>query len=346
MSEIKKFFQKKLDNVFLIGYYGGGNFGDEMLLELNLNFFKNSGTKNLKFYYQNSELYKKIHKDFGYQMVHSASFKDILKGFLTSKNIVIGGGGIWGLDFSFRNLILSFVLFFARFFLFKKVFLIGIGFYNSTNFLGRVGAFLTAKASNLIIARDNETKINFSKFSKNVVQDFDLSFYFNEISKNFYEKEVLKLEKILQIDSNSTILTIRRFSEKNQKKDILKPIFEDFAKTNLEKNLVFGILEPKEVDPEGWNFISKISKFSKNFKIFEMNFNPIALIFFLKKRKDLIKIFAPQFHMIISAHIAGCKFFPMYYDNKVKELFEIIGISESFRIEKISQKNLEDFVNN
>lgn len=349
MSEILNFYKNKLDNTFLIGFYGGGNFGDEMLLEINLNFFKKTDSKNVRFYYQNPEIYKNLHKDFGYDLIDGRSYKSIFFALIKSKNIIVGGGGIWGMDFNFRNFLFSLMIFFARFFLLKKVFLIGVGFYNSTTFLGRVGAFFAGISANLIIARDDETKKNFSRFSKKVVQDFDLSFYAKGFDDEIYKKDLQELkERFVHFLENENpkerklIITTRRFIP--SKKNNFNEVVQSFVEKNLDKKILFLTLEPKEIDPIGFEFIKNLSSKSENFFFSDFSFNPLSFLFFLQKNSKNFAVIAPQFHMIISAYLSGCGFFPMYYDNKVKELFKIINKKNPIKIEDLKEDDLQKFV--
>jgi polysaccharide pyruvyl transferase WcaK-like protein len=183
-----------LEKTLLIGYYGGGNYGDELLMEVLSNLFNNRGIRDVGIMYQTPHTFSQFHHDFGYTILPSSNKPGMLKAIISNKNIVIGGGGLWGLDVNFNIFVLSFLLFVSRWVFGKKVYLLGVGYYNSTSTLGRISAFLAGKAANLIFARDEETLNNFKKLNQNVHLDTDIAWYLQDVNTNAYTDEVTTLE--------------------------------------------------------------------------------------------------------------------------------------------------------
>ncbi len=336
--------ETNLNNSFIIGYYGGGNFGDELLLEVLQNLFKKNNTSNIKFYYT-ADNYETFHKDFGYKKVNPANKFSFFQELIKSKNIIIGGGGIWGLDFNNNIYILSILLFICRFFLQKNVYLLGIGYYSSTTKKGHQSAKIAAKASNLIIARDDESYSNFKKLNDETYQDFDLSFNIPQTDKNLYTDDAKELVKNLKIDKKTYIISLRRFNKKfeNNYTNIIKEIIKD----NPKKRFIVNTFEPKEVDPEGYELIKKLESENKNVTAyFDFNFNPLAYYYFLIQNKSKIVTIAPQFHSIISSYQAGVKFFPFVYDNKVEEVLKQFGVKKYKWINDLEKSDIQQFINN
>ncbi|QQS20500.1 MAG: hypothetical protein IPL87_02910 [Candidatus Moraniibacteriota bacterium] len=86
MNHLSKFFSSRnLENTFLIGYYGGTNYGDELLLEILQLLFSKHGVKNVKIYYSNPKIFGTYHHDFSYSIINSSEKVGILKGFFGSK---------------------------------------------------------------------------------------------------------------------------------------------------------------------------------------------------------------------------------------------------------------------
>ena len=151
--KLNDFLQKtNLDDSLLIGYYGGGNYGDELLLEVLCNLLASKGVQNLKITYQRPNTYQAMHRNFGSELVDIHNREAVTRAAFKSKNILIGGGGLWGVDMNFNTLLLSIFLFVSRWALRKKVYLLGVGYYNSTTWMGRLGAWFAGKAANVIIA--------------------------------------------------------------------------------------------------------------------------------------------------------------------------------------------------
>ncbi|HSX01028.1 MAG TPA: hypothetical protein VLF67_02185, partial [Candidatus Saccharimonas sp.] len=67
---IRQFFSRTpLERTVLIGYYGGGNFGDELLLEVLQANLQAHGVKQASFLYRGPAPYQQYHHDFGYTKV-------------------------------------------------------------------------------------------------------------------------------------------------------------------------------------------------------------------------------------------------------------------------------------
>ena len=138
-----------LNSSLIFGYYGGGNYGDELLLEVLLTAFDEEKIKDISYMYQRPELHDRYH-------THRPDRKRIvgklglLLQMLKSRNIIMGGGGHWGLDMNLNVFILSIAFFIAHFLFRKKIYLIGVGYYGSTNRLGHMSAWLVAKSAEVI----------------------------------------------------------------------------------------------------------------------------------------------------------------------------------------------------
>lgn len=90
--KISSFLAKQnLDRALLIGYYGGGNYGDELLLEVLVNFLAKYRAKNVSIVYQNPNLFRDFHKDFNYQLINPRNKFNFLKNIISHKLIVLGG---------------------------------------------------------------------------------------------------------------------------------------------------------------------------------------------------------------------------------------------------------------
>lgn len=333
-----------LERSVLIGYYGGGNFGDELLLETLMNLFAKNGVRSLTVTYQHMERYSTYHHEFGYKRIDMANKPSVLKSILKNKNIVIGGGGLWGLDVNPNIFLLSSLLFISRFLFRKRVYLLGVGYYNSTSKLGHISAWLAGKAANCIIARDQEALRNFKKVSKNVSLDADIAWRIPTLNLKPYERDFAKLNDGLQIKDGTLFISLRRFKS-NQSNDYTEHI-EACLANNQDKNIIVALMEPRVVDPEGYKIISNWEKRYVNVKAIDFAYNPLALFLFFQEHKEKIVFIGPQFHVILTAHLTGVPFLPLAYDNKVHELLKTITKTQPIAINDLSQENLQLFINN
>jgi polysaccharide pyruvyl transferase WcaK-like protein len=338
------FKHENLERSVLIGYYGGGNYGDELLLEVLMNLFSKHDIRSLTVTYQHLERYSAYHHRFGYKRIDMADKSSVMKAIVKNKNIVIGGGGLWGLDVNPNIFLLSSLLFISRFLLRKRVYLLGVGYYNSTSRLGHISAWLAGKAANHIVARDQEALQNFKKVNKNVSLDTDIAWMIPTLNLRPYIRDFTVLNDKLQMEEGTLFITVRRFKA-NQVNGYNQHI-ATFLKNNQDKNIIIGLMEPQEVDPEGYELISKWQRQYANVQIIDFDFNPLALFLFFKKHNKQLTYIGPQFHVILTAHLTGVPFLPLAYDNKVRELLKTISSARPLDINDISQEHLQAFIDN
>jgi polysaccharide pyruvyl transferase WcaK-like protein len=341
--KLSEFFKSNLDNSFLVGFYGGGNLGDELLLEVILNLLKKNGARNISFYYSAPDLYPIFHHDFGYSQVNPKNKVSFLKNLLSSKNIIIGGGGLWGLDFNLNILILSTILLISRIFLCKKIYMIGVGNYGSKPVLGRLAARFAGWSSSLIIVRDIESRNNFGFVANKVFLEDDISFNLPLISDSDYNADLNILESRISPPEDLVLVSFRRFKKEysNDYAQVLLKAIENSPNVNF----LITTFEPKEVDPEGFKLAMSIASNNPKIQVLEFRYNPIALYLYMRIHHGRLKIITPQYHGMALAYLAGVKFMPLAYDNKCFELLNRIGEKKAISIYDVSYPEILDFIN-
>lgn len=347
--DLEKFFKiTNLEKCFVIGYYGGTNFGDELLLEIVLNALKNKGVRDVSFYYSDKNIYSTYHKDFGYRLV-SQDFKSISRNILRSKSIIIGGGGLWGLDFNKNIAILSTILFISRFLFFKKVYLIGVGSYNSSGKIGKFFSAIAALSANIILPRDHESFNRFRKLNRSTFQSKDLAFLLPSLNLSDYLEKNQTLESFIKNNSDIIFASTRHFSEKIKRNKNISFFNNELYKTVESSHLkfVFLLLNSQEFDPDTFAFYNKIkSNFPNSVLVIETNFNPILIYLLLKKYNSKITVLSPQYHMQLIANITRTKFIPICYDNKNKALYRMLGIKKYKDISQVDALYLTENLKN
>jgi polysaccharide pyruvyl transferase WcaK-like protein len=328
-----------LDNSLLIGYYGGGNFGDELLLEVLQNLLHDRATGDISITYKDPASFSAYHHDFGYKPV-SWKLSSLVKAWLGHKQIVVGGGGLWGLDADLKILILSFLLFASRIFG-KKVYLPNVGFYNSTPRIGRLAAWFSAKAARTILARDQESYNNFKRLNKRTYLDRDMAWYVREIDLEDYREDAAELADNLKVLGKTIFLCIRHFKTAEAEEFTLEA--EKFIAENQDKPIIAATLESPQNYPEGYEILRSWKDTYPNVQIFDSCCNPLALYAFMQKHRENLALVAPQFHAILTAHMHSMPFLPIVYDNKVAGLLRQIGTEASVPIESIRQDDIQLF---
>ncbi len=329
----------KLDRSVLIGYYGGGNYGDELLLEVLANRLKSNNVQDVFITYQDPALYETYHHDFGYPLIKMGDKVRLLRTIIRNKNIIIGGGGLWGLDVNPNILLLSLLLFISKWVLRKNVYLLGVGYYGSTSWYGRLSAWLAGKSAAYIVARDPETYANFKKISRRVSLDTDIAWLIPKIAPKDYERDLIRLDAMMPITSKTLFITLRRFKPK-QKNEYVR-LIEEYLETN-QSPVIVALMEPRSVDPMGYELAQTWQQNYTNIRIIDFSYNPMGLFLFFQKHHDTLALIGPQFHMIITAYLNKVPFLPIAYDNKVSELLKQLE-HPVIPIGALSQSNIQVF---
>jgi polysaccharide pyruvyl transferase WcaK-like protein len=333
-----------LEKSLLIGFYGGGNYGDELLMEILSGLLYRRGVKNVSVAYRELQTFETYHHNFGYKIFNIHHTFNFLKEIINNKNLIIGGGGLWGRDVNSNILFLSILLFLSRWLLGKKVYLLGVGYYNSTNKLGHLSAFFAAHAANLIIGRDTETVNNFSRHSTSVYLDTDIAWYIKDLDVSIYESSVKKLEQKIGLDKHKTIvITLRRFNSGvgSRFEKAIEMLLQQYTHTKI----VLLLMEPQALYPQGYELIKHWAAAYPNVTAFDFSFNPLAFFLFFKRNHNRLIFIGPQYHGIISAHLNGVPFLPIAYDNKVTELLrDICPRSGLIAISRITFQDVRQFV--
>ncbi|HSX17223.1 MAG TPA: polysaccharide pyruvyl transferase family protein [Patescibacteria group bacterium] len=334
---------RQLDSTLLLGFYGGGNYGDELLMEVLAGLLKKQGSTGVSIAFQHPETYKIFHHEFGYDRVNMHSRKAIIKAILGKKNIVVGGGGLWGLDANLNVLIMSIMLFLSRWLLGKKVYLLAIGYYNSSPRIGRLGAWFAGKAANTIIARDDETYQNFKRLNKHTEQDTDIAWYISQLDLESYKADAERLDSQVSIQGKTIFITLRRFKEGY--KNSLVEVVDSYLQQNTNRHIIVALMEPRHIDPQGYKLLEKWQHDYPNIQILDFAFNPLALFLFFRKHHNNLLFIGPQFHAILSAHLTGVPYLPLVYDNKVQNLLRSIApAAKPLSIQSLQATDIQRFI--
>jgi polysaccharide pyruvyl transferase WcaK-like protein len=332
-----------LDNSLLIGFYGGGNYGDELLMEILAGLFKKQGIKDSQITYQYPRRYRRFHHTFGYQCVDIHSPRAMLKAIRHKKQLVVGGGGLWGMDCNLNTFLMSAMLLFSRWFLGKKVYLLSVGYYDSATRLGRWGAWLAGKAAHTILARDQESYTNFVAINSHTVLDTDIAWYIKELDLTSYQHDLASLEKSIRVENKTLFITLRRF--RGARRHHLAAVVASCLKDNPDQPIIIALLEPRHIDPDGYSLLQSWQRTYPNIQILDFGFNPIALFLFFRKYRRKLLFFGPQFHAILSAHLTGVPFLPLAYDNKVENLLRDIAPKRApLSLHALSPEDVQQFI--
>jgi polysaccharide pyruvyl transferase WcaK-like protein len=334
--------ETSLDNSLVIGYYGGGNFGDELLLEVLMNLIQRQQGRRVAVAYRNPAEYAQYHRDYGFNLIDSRSPKQFFAAFLRHRTIVIGGGGLWGLDVNRNILFLSILLWFGRWFLGKRVYLLGVGYYDSSSRLGHVAAWFAGKAANQILARDPETHTAFGRLSRHVRLVEDIAFSIDAAMLRPFTAEADRLAHGIRLTDDMVLVAIRRYQAKYH--NHYDQVISELIQRQPERQFVLTILEPAAYFPEGARLLSDLAARSANVQILNSARNPLAVCAFFRQEASRFRFITPQFHAIVMALHCGIPFFPVSYDNKVSQLITNSTHQQVVPIRGMTVGDLEAFL--
>lgn len=326
--------EQNFEESLLLGYYGGGNYGDELLLEVLSNLLQKQGVQHATIGHHDPDHYQDYHREFGYPRISFGSKVQLIKALFAHKSVVVGGGGLWGVDMNFNTFLMSVFLFIARRILGKRVYLLGVGYYNSTTSMGRAGAWFAAKAANAIIARDEETYHNFDKLNSRTYLDQDMAWYINHIDLMPYQADVARVEDKLVVQDKTILITMRRGQAKHQQSAFagFNQTIAEFLEANKHRPIIIALLEAKDRVPEEYELAYRWREQYPNIQVLDSPCNPLTVFLFFQKYRKQLALIGPQFHIIITAHLTGVPFLPLVYDNKVDALFDHIGVPTHERV--------------
>jgi polysaccharide pyruvyl transferase WcaK-like protein len=338
-----------LNRSLLIGYYGGGNYGDELLLEVLSNLLSEHNVKDVTITYREPAKYRQYHHDFGYPRIEMQSKTQLIRAIFKNRNIIIGGGGLWGVDMNFNTFLLSCMLFGSRL-LGKKVYLLGVGYYNSTNRLGHIGAWLAGTAAHTIIGRDPETVKNFTAYNSHTYLDSDIAWHVKNLDLAAYQDEVAELETRLQITNKTLCITLRRPQAKHRQHEFIRFTEEinAFIAANQDKPILVALLESEAKSPEEYAEARRWQQTYPNVQLLDFPHNPLALCLLFRKHHNRLALIGPQFHIIMTAYLSGAPFMPLVYDNKVAALLTQLSTppAEQIALGAVEQTNMQRFADN
>lgn len=335
---LKRLFKThSFDRTIVFGYYGGGNYGDELLLTILIGLLHQHNYKDLHYAYMDKNMHTLLAHDYPAQP--HFGYRSIFAGLMQSKNIIVGGGGHWGLDANPTVLLMSIMLWLMRYIGRKNVYLVGVGYYTSTNKLGDISAYIAGKSANRILARDPESYDQFRRITRKVSLDEDIAF--NLDPNALTELDSIDTQLSLTRDRPYVFVALRRF--RGDKGQQYTEALETTIQTHPETTFVLMLLEPASTNQEGTELMQHLTNSYSNALSYDFHHNPLELAALFQRHAHNSKLIAPQYHAQLTAHIVGMDFFPVSYDNKVGQLLQRIG-KTPVAIEDTDSDELRQFI--
>lgn len=350
-SEMKKILPLEFvrnKKILIIGNYGDGNLGDEAILKSLITYLHDYDihkiyvpTKNVSFL--NLE-FKNYHNVIP---IHYLSLIKILKAFLASNTIIIGGGGIYS-KYSGLGVYLSTILSTIIKTFFKKglVFL-SIGYSTTTPKLLKLISKYAFIVADLISVRDKKSRENIIKLgikNKKVITTVDLTLLpFLSLPGPEYGKKLLEENGI---DMSKLLVGIALNGTKdNEINKRIVGVFSDIIKWLLDKydaTIIFFQFCPAYVSKMSdkifvEEIISKLPQYYKERCKLLDYYPPEIVMSIIQHLKLLIGM---RFHSLIFAYRMNIPFIGISYEEKCSNFLQEIG-KKIFRVESINTTELK-----
>lgn len=322
--------KRLMKNVFLFGYYGFENTGDEAILQAIVEQFRQSlpDSKLTALTYRSQDTIDK----YGIGVVSRNNFKGIYNAIKTSDIVISGGGSLLQDITSSRSLIyyLS-IIYIAKKFR-KKVMFYGNGFGPITKSLNKKLVKYIINQVDIITVRDykSKEKLKALGIKKDITITADATFSIDIPSKetieSIYNKE--------SIDSSKKLIgvSVRRWHGENQYKEIIGKACDKLISKGYE--VVFVPMQY----PEDIKISEEIaSLMDKKPKIIKEKYTPKEVIGIIS---GLYMLIGMRLHSLIFATIGTVPMVGLEYDPKILSFLDLVNQKSAGNVEDLDINNL------
>ncbi|SNS09438.1 polysaccharide pyruvyl transferase CsaB [Anaerovirgula multivorans] len=314
-----------MKKIFLFGYYGFQNTGDEAILEAIIDQIKKTlaDVKLTALSYKAKDTFQK----YGIDAVSRNSFKEVIKAIKESDVVISGGGSILQDVTSSRSLIYYSVIILLAKKMGKRVMFYGNGFGPITRYSNKKLVKYIINQVDVITVRDYQSKEYMQSLGikKDIVVTADIAFGLEDISEE-------KVETILQKEAIETTkkwvgISVREWKGQTHYKEVVAKTADYLMSRNY--GVVFIPMQfPSDIDTS--REIAAMMKGTP--KIIESQYSPREIIGMIS-RLDLL--LGMRLHSLIFAAIAEVPMVGLEYDAKIKNFLKLVNQKNGGIVEKI-----------
>lgn len=306
--------------ISLLGYYGAGNLGDDLLLAQTINLLQKTENFNFKIWVSNTQE-EQFCKSFlapNIQLINKFSPLDIIASLFDSEALVLGGGSLFQDASSLKSLIYYFVICVLTKLMGKKLIFLSQGIGPLKTVLAKVLTNWAYQMADQITVRD--------KYSLLIAQNW-------QISAKYAPDLVWSLElNNKKHGSNKTILISLRPSKHLQTENI------NFLAQYLKQKFLGYQIYLCPFQKQDQKELEILQKQIPNSFMLDLNQNPNTIF------EQIDFCFAMRFHAILLSIKAGIPTIGISYDPKVKALCEEAGLPY-LEPQELLEKNLFELNN-
>lgn len=319
-----------MKNVFLFGYYGFQNTGDEAILESIIKQFKKA-LPDIKLSILTYKA-KETSQNYGVHAISRNQYRDILKAIRESDVVISGGGSILQDVTSSRSLIYYLAIIFLAKRMGKKVMFYGNGFGPITRMINKFLVKYIINQVDVITVRDYQSKevMQALGVKKNINVTADVTFVMEPAS----EEEVKAIYERLKIDDNKKVIgiSIRQWKGQENYKKIIASTGDYLMKRNFEVLFI-----PMQY-PEDLKITEEVANMmEKKPKIVYEKYLPCKTLAIISKLYMLIGM---RLHSLIFAAISGIPMVGLEYEPKILNFLKLANQKSGGKVEALDQIHL------
>lgn len=319
-----------MKNIFIFGYYGFQNTGDEAILQVIVDQIKYNipHAKLTVLSYKAKETMEK----YKIRAISRNKYSDLIKAIKESDIVISGGGSILQDATSVRSLIYYLSIIYMAKKMGKKVMFYGNGFGPITKPFNKKLAKHIINKVDKITVRDHQSRDEMLALGikKDIIVTADVAFSIGSLENEEVEKIFIK-ENISK-DKKLVGISVREWKDKTNYKNIIA----NMADYLIEKG--YEVIFIQMQHPSDYIISKEIAGLMKcTPKILEGVYSPAEMIFFMGRLHIMIGM---RLHALIFAAIAGIPMVGLEYDMKISNFLHIVKQENGGKVEDLD----EDFL--
>ena len=319
-----------MKNIFIFGYYGFRNTGDEAILQTIVSQIRSA--------IPNAEItaltYKALETSerFGIKAISRNNFKELIKAIKGADVVISGGGSILQDATSSRSLLYYLAIIYIAKKFNKKVMFYGNGFGPITNSFNKKLARLIINEVDAITVRDHYSKefMQSLGIKKNITVTADVVFSMEQPSEEIID-ELLHKEN-LDLQKPIIGISIRKWKGQEHYTGIIAKTADYLVRRNFQ--VVFIPMQY----PDDYLISTEItSMMETNAKVIEEQYTPQEILGLIGKLHLLIGM---RLHSLVFAAIANVPMIGLEYEDKIKSFLKLVNQRSGGRAENLDMIHL------
>lgn len=323
--------EKLMKNIFIFGYYGFQNTGDEAILQVMVDQIK----ENIPYAELTVLSYKarETMEKYGIKAVSRNKYGDLVKAIKESDIVISGGGSILQDATSARSLIYYLSIIYLAKKMGKKVMFYGNGFGPITKSFNKKLVKHIINKVDIITVRDEQSKEEMKSLGikRDIIVTADVTFAYKSIRDEQVEK--ILMDEEINTDKKIIGISIREWKNEEKYKEIIARAGDYLIGKGYE--VVFISMQyPRDyiVSEE----IASMMEYTP--KMLEKIYAPKELISMMKRFHVLIGM---RLHSLIFSTIAGTPVLGIEYDTKIANFLQIVNQENAGKVEDLE---FEEFI--